>query len=197
MLEKTLESPLDCKEIQWVHPKGDQSWVFIGRNDVEAETPILSPPDGKNWPIVKDPHDGKDWGQEEKGTIEDEMAGWHHWLNGQGFWWTPGVDDGQGRPGMLQFMGSQRVGHDQATELYWTELGDIEGQGSQECNSPWHRRAGHDLMAEQNQQQPKWSGKKKTQCPTIRRDRTSPQTLWVFRKDNQGICGTTLCWWIQ
>ena len=122
VLEKTLESPLDCKEIQPVHPKGDQSWVFIGGTDVEAETPILSPPDGKNWPIVKDPHDGKDWGQEEKGTIEDEMAGWHHWLNGQGFWWTPGVDDGQGRPGMLQFMGSQRVGHDQATELNWTDV---------------------------------------------------------------------------
>jgi len=78
VLEKTLESPLDCKEIQPVHPKGDQSWVFIGRTDVEAETPILWPLDAKSWHIGKDTDAGKDWGQEEKGTTEDEMAGWHH-----------------------------------------------------------------------------------------------------------------------
>ena len=83
--EKTLESPLDCKEIQSVHPKRDQSWVFIGRTDVEAETPILWPPHAKSWLIGKDPNAGKDWGQEEKGMTEDEMAGWHHWLNGHGF----------------------------------------------------------------------------------------------------------------
>ena len=81
VLEKTLESPLDCKEIQAVHPKGDQSWVFIGRTDAEAETPILWPPDAKNWLIRKDTDAGKDWSQEEKGTIEDEMVGWHHRLN--------------------------------------------------------------------------------------------------------------------
>ena len=85
VLEKTLESPLDCKEIQPVHSKGDQSWVFIGRTDVEAETPILWPPDGKSWLIWKDPDAGKDWGQEEKGMTEDEMVGWHHRLNGHGF----------------------------------------------------------------------------------------------------------------
>ena len=85
VLEKTLESPLDCKEIQRVHPKGDQSWMFVGRTDVEAETPILWLPDVKNWLIWKDPDAGKDWGQEEKGTTEDEMVGWHHWLNGHGF----------------------------------------------------------------------------------------------------------------
>ena len=96
VLEKTLESPLDCKEIQPVHPKGDQSWVFIGRTDIEAETPILWPPDAKSWLIWKDPHAGKDRDQEEKGTTEDEMAGWHHWLDGHGFGWTPGVGDGQG-----------------------------------------------------------------------------------------------------
>ena len=96
VLEKTLESPLDCKEIQPAHPKGDQSWVFIGRTDVEAETPILWPPDWKSWLIWKDPYAGKDWGQEEKGTTEDEMVGWHHRLNGHGFGWTPGVVDGQG-----------------------------------------------------------------------------------------------------
>ena len=78
VLEKTLESPLDCKEIQPVHPKGDQSWVFIGRTDAEAETPIRCPPDVKNSPIRKDPDAGRDWGQEEKGTTEDEMVGWHH-----------------------------------------------------------------------------------------------------------------------
>ena len=85
VLEKTLESPLDCKEIQSVHPKGDQSWVFIGRTDAEAETPILWPAHAKSWLIGKDPEAGRDWGQEEKGTTEDEMAGWHHQLNGHEF----------------------------------------------------------------------------------------------------------------
>ena len=85
VLEKTLESPLDCKEIQPVHPKGNQSWIFIGRTDVEAETPILWPPDVKNWLIGKYPDAGKDWKQEEKGSTEDEMVGWHHWLSGHGF----------------------------------------------------------------------------------------------------------------
>ena len=96
MLEKTLESPLDCKEIQSVHPKGDQSWVFIGRTDVEAEIPILWPPDVKSWLIGKDPDAGKDWGQKEKGTTEDEMVGGHHRLNGHGFGWTLGVGDRRG-----------------------------------------------------------------------------------------------------
>ena len=81
VLEKTLESPLDCKEIQPVHPKEDQSWVFIGRTDSEAETPILWPPHAKSWLIGKDPDAGRDWGQEEKGMTEDEMAGWHHRLD--------------------------------------------------------------------------------------------------------------------
>ena len=87
MLEKTLESPLDCEEIQPVHPKGDKPWVFIGRTDAEAETPILWPPDAKpkSWLIGKDPDAGKDWGQEEKGMIEDEMVEWHHQLNGHEF----------------------------------------------------------------------------------------------------------------
>ena len=96
VLEKTLESLLGCKEIQSVHPKGDQYWVFIGRTHAEAETPILWPPDVKNWLTWKDPDAGKDWGQEEKGMTEYEMVGWHHWLNGDGFVWTPGVGDGQG-----------------------------------------------------------------------------------------------------
>ena len=96
VLEKTLESPLDCKEIQPVHPKGDLSWVFIGKTDVEAEAPILWPSDVNSWLIWNDPDAGKDWGQEEKGTIEDEMIGWHHWLNGHEFGWTLGVGGGQG-----------------------------------------------------------------------------------------------------
>ena len=84
MLEKTLESHLDCKEIQPVHPEGDESWVFIGRTDAGAETPVLWPPRAKSWFIGKDPEAGRDWGQEEKGMTEDEMVGWHHWLNGMG-----------------------------------------------------------------------------------------------------------------
>ena len=96
VLEKTLENPLDCKEIQPVHPKGDESWVFIGRTDVEAETPILWPPHKKNWLTGKDPDAGRDWGQEEKGVTENEMARWHHRLDGHEFGWTLGIGDGQG-----------------------------------------------------------------------------------------------------
>ena len=96
VLEKTLESLLDCKEIQPVHPKGDQPWVFIGRIDVEAEIPVLWPPDAKRWLIWKDPDVGKDWRQEEKGMTEDKMVGWHHWLNGHEFEQTPGDSEGQG-----------------------------------------------------------------------------------------------------
>ena len=91
----TLESPLDCMEIHPVHPKGDQSWIFIGRTDVEAETPILWPPDVKSWLIGKHPDAGKDWGQEEKGMTEVEMVGWYHWLNGHEFEQTPGDSERQ------------------------------------------------------------------------------------------------------
>ena len=96
VLEKTLESPLDCKEIQPVHPKGNQAWIFIGRTDAEFETPILWPPDAKNWLTGKDPDAGTDWRWEEKGTTEDEMVGWHHRLYGHEFEQAPGVGDGQG-----------------------------------------------------------------------------------------------------
>ena len=95
VLEKTLESPLDCKEIKPVHPKGNQSCIFIGRTDAEAETPILWPPDVKNWFIGKDPDAGKDWRQVEKGMTEDEMVGWHHWLYGHEFEQAPAVGEGQ------------------------------------------------------------------------------------------------------
>ena len=94
VLEKTLESVLDCKEIQPAHPKGNQSWIFIGRTDAEAETPMLWPPDMKNWLIGKDPDAGKDWRQEEKWTTEDKMVGWHHWLDTHEFEQAPGVGDG-------------------------------------------------------------------------------------------------------
>ena len=119
VLEKTLESPLDCKESQPVHPKGSQSWIFIGRTDAEAEAPILWPPDVKNWLIRKDPDAGRDWGQEEKGTTEDEMAGWHHWLDGHESEWTPGVGDGQG--GLVCCDSWGRKESDMTEWLNWTE----------------------------------------------------------------------------
>ena len=119
VLEKTLESPLDCKEVQPVHPKGNQSWIFIGRTDAEAKTPILWPPDAKSWFSWKDPDAGKDWGQEKKGMTEDEMVGWHHRLNGRGFEWTPGLGDGQGG---LACRGSRGYKELDTTEwLNWTE----------------------------------------------------------------------------
>ena len=122
VLEKTLETHLDCKEIKSVNPKGNQSWIFIGRDDAEAEAeaPIPWPPDAKSQFIGKDPDAGKDWGQEEKGMAEDEMVGWHHRLNGHEFERAPGISDGQGRPGVLPSMGTQRVGHGWATGLSWT-----------------------------------------------------------------------------
>ena len=95
---RLLRVPLDCKEIKPVHPKGNQSWIFIGRTDAEAEVPILWPPDVKNWLIRKDPNAGKDWREEEKGITEDEMVGWHHWLNGHEFEQAPGDGEGQGSP---------------------------------------------------------------------------------------------------
>ena len=120
MLEKTLESPLDCKEIQPVHPKGDQSWVFIGRTDAEAEMPILWPLDAKSWLIWKDPDAGKDWRQEEKGTTEDEMVGWHHQLNGHGFGWTPGVGNGQEGLACCSSLSCKEL--DMTEWLNWTEF---------------------------------------------------------------------------
>ena len=119
VLEKTLESPLDCKEIQLVHPKGNQSWIFIGRTDAEAETPILWPPNAKNWLIGKDHDVGRDWRQEEKGTTEDEMAGCHHRLNAYEFEWTPGVGDGQGGLECWDSWGGKES--DTTEWLNWTE----------------------------------------------------------------------------
>ena len=115
MLEKTLESPLDYKDIKSVNPKGNQAWIFIGRTDAEVDAPVLWPPDAKSRLTGKDPDARKDWTQEVKGTTEDKMVGWHHWLNGHEF--QPTVQDGgRWEPGVLQSMGSQRVRHDLATE---------------------------------------------------------------------------------
>ena len=118
VLEKTLESPLDCKEIKSVSPKGNQSWIFIGRTDAEVETAILWPPDVNSWLTRKDSYAGKDW-RWNKRVTDDEMVGWHHqwtwvWAS-SGRWWRTGW------PGVLQSMESQRVGHDWVTELNWAK----------------------------------------------------------------------------
>ena len=120
VLEKTLEGPLDCEEIQQVHSEGNQPWVFFGRNDAKAETPVLWPPHVKSWLIGKDSDVGKDWGQEEKGTTENEIAGWRHWLNGRESEWTPGVGDGQGGLACCDSWGRKEL--DTTERLNWTEL---------------------------------------------------------------------------
>ena len=136
VLEKTLESPLDCKEIKPVSPKGNEFWIFTGRTDAEPETPILWPPDAKNWLTGKDSDARKDWRWEEKGMTEDEMVDasltrWTWvWVSFRSWWWT-------GKPGVLHFMGSQRVGHDW-TELNWTELkGDVTARSCPTLVIPW------------------------------------------------------------
>ena len=123
VLEKTLESPLDCKKIQPVHSKGDQSWVFFGRNDAKAETPVLRPPHVKSWLIGKDSDAGRDWGQEEKGTTEDEMAGWHHRLDRHESEWTLGVGDGQGGLACCDSWGCKES--DTTERLNWTDLNPL------------------------------------------------------------------------
>ena len=120
VLEKTLESPLDCKEIQPVHSKGDQSWVFFERNDAKGEIPVLWPPHAKSGLIGKDSVAHRDWGQEEKRRTEDEMAGWHHWLDGCEFEWTPEVGDGQGGLVYCDSWGCKEL--DRTERLNWTKL---------------------------------------------------------------------------
>ena len=121
VLEKTFESPLYCKEVHPVQPTGGQSWVFIGRTDAKAETPILLPPHVKGWLIGKDSDAGKDWGQEEKGTTEDEMAGWHHGLDGRESEWSPGVGDGQEGLACCDSWGFREL--DRTERLNWTDEG--------------------------------------------------------------------------
>ena len=127
---RRLESPLGCKEIQPVHPKGDQSWVLIGSTDVEAETPILWPPHAKIWLIGKDPDAARDWGHEEKGMTEDEMAGWHHRLDGHEFEWAPGVGDGQGGLACCDSWDLKEL--DMTEWLNWSEL-----NGKRSHNQIW------------------------------------------------------------
>ena len=125
VLEKTLESPLDCKEIKPVNRKGNQPWIFIGQPDAEVEVPVLWPPDStfQSWLIGKDPEAGKDWRQEEKGETQDEMVGWHHWLNGHEFEQTSGDGEGQRSLVCSSPWASPKVGHDLATEqqqmIFW------------------------------------------------------------------------------
>ena len=141
VLEKTLESPLNCKEIQPVHPKGNQPWIFIGRTDAEAETPILWPPNAKSWVIAKDPDVGKDWRWEEKGAIEDEMVGWHFRLNEHQFEQAPGVGDGQASLECCSPWGCKVS--DRSEWLNWTDYlcGEKEGEWGNEINP--HRKYQH------------------------------------------------------
>ena len=141
VLEKTLDSLLDCREIKAVNPKGNQSWLFIGRTDDEAETPILWPPDGNNWLIGKDPDAGKDWAQEEKGTTEDEMVGWYHWLDGQEFEQALGVSDRQGSLVCCSLWGPNES--DATEQLNWTELKLIKSAGKKQ---EWQARQTQRLL---------------------------------------------------
>ena len=138
VLLKTFGSLLDCKDIQPVHPKGNQSWIFIGRTDAEAETPILWPPDAKNWLFGKDPDGGKDWRQEDKGTTEDEMVGWHHRLDGHGFEQALGVGDGQGSLVCCRPWGCKKL--DMTEQLNWTKgVKSILGRGGSQGKLVWLR----------------------------------------------------------
>ena len=131
VLEKTLESPLGCKEIQPVHPKGDQSWVFTGKTDIEAETPIIWPPAVKSGLTGKDSDAGKDWGQEEKGTTEDEIVGWHHRIDEHEFGWIPGVGNGQGGLACCGSWGHKES--DTTEQLNWTELKEAKDLYTENC----------------------------------------------------------------
>jgi len=126
VLEKTLESPIVGKDIKPVNPKGNQSWILIGRTDADAEVPIFWPPDVKNWLIGKAPDAGKHWRQEEKGTTEDEMVRWYHWLDGHEFEQSWGAGGGQGSRACCKSMGSQRVEHNWVNELNWTVISQKE-----------------------------------------------------------------------
>ena len=135
VLEKTLENPLDSKKIQSIHPKENQFWIFIGRTDAEAEIPILWAPNAKSWLIWNDPDAGKDWGQEEKGTTEDEMVVWHHWLNGHGFGCTPGVgDDREAWCAVVHEVAASRRWLSDWTELNWTEMIPSWPSSNCQCN---------------------------------------------------------------
>ena len=151
MLEKTLESPLDTKDIKPVNPKGNQSWIFTARTEAEAEALILWPSDTKSWLIRKDPDAGRDWGQAEKGMTEDEMAGWHHWLNGHGFGWTPGVGDRQGGLACYSLWGRKESdtieGLNNSNKSKWSKGSHII---QAEWTVLWHTQTKREITVEKN-----------------------------------------------
>ena len=146
VLEKTLERPLDCKEIQPVHSEGDQPWDFFGRNDAKAETPILWPSHVKSWLIRKDFDAGRDWGKEKKGTTKDEMAGWHHWLYEHESEWTPGVGDGQGGLVCCDSWGYKEL--DATERLNWTESANCGNicNNYYVCYKLWKKSLKHHIL---------------------------------------------------
>ena len=162
VLEKTLESPLDCKEIQPVHSEGDQPWDFFGRNDAEAETPVLWLPHRKSWHIGKDSDAGRDWGQEEKGTTEDEMAWWHHLLDGREFEWTPGAGDGQEGLACGDSWGCKEL--DMTETLNWTELNWSELEDSMVEMNEAEREKEKRIKRNKNSLRALWDNVK---CPNI------------------------------
>ena len=171
VLEKTLVSPLDCKEIQPLHSEGDQPWVFFGRNNAKAETPVLWPPHVKSWLIGKDSDAGRDWRKEKKGMTEDEMAGWHHRLNGREFEWTPGVVNGQGG---LQSCDSWGCQESDTTEwLNWTELCTTE---SLKKITYWHHQVLLEVgererelrpLLNHNENQKIWGSENRSTCEAV------------------------------
>ena len=170
VLEKTLESPLDCKEIQPVHPKGNQFWIVLGRTDAEAETPVLWPPDTKRWLTGKDPDAGKDWRREEKGLTEDEMVGWHHWLDGHELEQAPGVGDGQGSLPCCHPWGCREL--DTTKQLnwitfktFWNCLLLVHGACFREFLAHvCRRKQAHKIYVKANLGLPWWLGGKEPAC---------------------------------
>ena len=190
VLEKTLESPLDCKEIQPGHPKGDQSWVLIGRTDAESETPRLWPPDVKSWLIGKDPDAGKDRRQEEKGMTEDEMVGWHHWLNGHGFGWTPGVGVGkEAWRAAIHGVAKSRTWLSDWTELNWTEL-NFTTRLWTESQSHYFVFIFVILLL----QQCLGAGLTDSTASRIKHVISSPWEDQGRDRDNPDVCGNSFCW---
>ena len=157
VLEKTLENPLDCKEIKSVNPKGNQSWLFIGRTDAEAETPMLWPPDVKNWLIGKDSDAGKDWRQEEKGATKDEIVRWHHRLNGHEFEQALGLVMDK-KAWCAAVHGSQRVRHNWLIQLNWTVVMDVLYMLIVSM-SYWHQSPGCEILLQFCKMLPLWETK--------------------------------------
>ena len=186
VLEKTLESPLDCKEIQPVHSEGDPPWDFFGRKDAKAETPVLWPPHAKSWLIGEDSDAGRDWGHEEKGTTEDEMVGWHHWLDGRESEWTLGVGDGQGSLVCCDSWGRKESDTIEATELNWKLL-----------QTHWHLRTHYwTLHCTSERRNPAPPTRTPTQASLARKPweathRTPPTVRKLHNKENSTNCQNT------